>query len=205
MSDLSAIVGYHVSRETTDRLQVYAALIKKWNPRINLVAKKTLPDLYTRHIFDSAQVFDFIPQGIRHLVDLGSGGGLPGIVLSILLAETQPYAGITLIESDQRKSVFLRQVIRELSLNAQVLTDRIESVVPQNADIVTARALAPLPDLIALAQRHMADDASAIFLKGAQAAKEVAEARRSYQFDLDQRESVTGAGVVLLLRNLRHV
>lgn len=205
MSDLSAIVGYHVSRETTDRLQVYAALIKKWNPRINLVAKKTLPDLYTRHIFDSAQVFDLIPQGIRHLVDLGSGGGLPGIVLSILLAETQPCAGITLIESDQRKSVFLRQAIRELSLNAQVLTDRIESVVPQNADIVTARALAPLPDLIALAQRHMADDASAIFLKGAQAAKEVAEARRSYQFDLDQRESVTGAGVVLLLRNLRHV
>lgn len=205
MSDFSDVIGCNVSRETTDRLQEYAALIGKWNPRINLVAPKTLPDLHSRHIVDSAQILKLIPEGIGHLVDLGSGGGLPGIVLSILLTETEPSARVTLIESDQRKSVFLRQVVRELSLETQILNDRIESVPPQKADIITARALAPLPGLIALAQRHMADDASAIFLKGAQAAKEVAEARRSYQFDLDQRDSVTGAGVVLLLRDIKHV
>ena len=136
-----------VSRETFARLETYVGLIQKWNPRINLVSRNSLDDLWIRHIEDSLQVARAIPMPDRW-VDLGSGGGLPGLVAAILAAEESPDTRFTLIESDQRKSVFLRTVARECDLNVQVISDRIEKAKPQKADVLSARALADLTTLL---------------------------------------------------------
>ena len=125
------IAGINVSRETMDRLESFAALAKKWNPSINLVARSTLADLWDRHIVDSAQVYRFAPQNAVHWVDIGSGGGFPGIVVAAMAKELSPNTKFTLIESDQRKSTFLRTAARELDLKLTVLADRIEHAPPQ--------------------------------------------------------------------------
>lgn len=206
MLRLDDLLDGDVSRETHDRLALYADLVKKWNMRINLIAPSTAPVIEARHIRDSAQLFDLIPDPINHLVDIGSGGGFPGIVVACLLAQRQPQCRVTLIESDQRKSTFLREVSRNLSLDVTVLAQRIESAPPQSADVVTARALAPLPQLIGLSLPHLRDDGCALFLKGRQADKELADARQVYDFDLSRRASKTDPEAsILKLERLRHV
>jgi len=138
----------NVSRETSDKLEHYEATLRRWNPKINLVAKSTLDDLKKRHFEDSAQVLKRIPEETTRLVDLGSGGGFPGLVIAILASELGYPAETVLIESDQRKSAFLRTVLRETGTKATVLTERIEQAPPQVADILTARALTDLAGLL---------------------------------------------------------
>jgi 16S rRNA (guanine527-N7)-methyltransferase len=128
-----------VSRETLARLEAYAALLLAWNRRVNLVGRGTEEDLWRRHMLDSAQLHPLIPAGARTLVDLGSGAGFPGLVLAILGG---PH--VHLVESDQRKAVFLREAARVTGAAAMVHAIRIEAAPPLAADIVTARALAPL-------------------------------------------------------------
>jgi 16S rRNA (guanine527-N7)-methyltransferase len=152
MSD--ELFGQNVSRETYDKLRAYEALIQKWNPSINLVAKSTLSDIWNRHIIDSAQVY-FAAFGEKPSIwtDIGSGGGLPGIVVATLAQGADQQTNVTMVESDKRKSVFLRTAIRELGLsNAKVINERIESAQIPISDIVSARALAPLTDLFTLSQ-----------------------------------------------------
>lgn len=186
-----------VSRETIERFDAYQDLIRKWNPRINLVAPSTLVDLQQRHIDDCLQIVDRVGVPAGHWVDIGSGGGLPGIVLAIALAEHK--LAFTLIESDQRKATFLRTVIRELSLDsAKILTARIEQAEPQNADYLSARALAPLPRLMAYLDRHLSPEGQAWLMKGQQWQQEVAEARKTWAFDLESFDSVTQPGAAVL-------
>jgi len=132
-----------VSRETRERLNTYAELLRKWQRSINLVGPKTLDDLWNRHFVDSAQLLPLIPPTARVLVDFGSGAGFPGLVLAIL-----GMAEVHLIESDQRKATFLREVARATGTPVTVHAKRIEQVTPFPADIVSARALAPLGDLL---------------------------------------------------------
>jgi 16S rRNA (guanine527-N7)-methyltransferase len=187
-----------VSRETTERLSRFADLLRKWNPSINLVSRTTLDSLETRHILDSAQLFDFKPAGARHWVDLGSGGGFPGLVIAILAAELAPTLRVTLIESDRRKATFLRTVARELDLKeVRVLAERIETVPPQDADVVSARALAPLPDLLAYAERHLAPGGIALFPKGARH-DEVDDGLASWRFEVQKFPSRTDPKAVIL-------
>lgn len=187
----------HVSRETTDRLDAYQDLIRKWNPRINLVAPSTLDDLKGRHIDDCLQLAAQVSTVSGSWVDIGSGGGFPGIVLAIALADQD--LSITLIESDQRKSTFLRTVIRELDLqNAEVLTARIEQATPQNADYLSARALAPLPRLMPYLTRHLGANGQAWLMKGQRWQDEVDEARQAWAFDVESYESVTQPGAAIL-------
>lgn len=186
-----------VSRETSERLDAFDALVRKWNPRINLVARGSLGELRTRHVADSMQVFDAAPaQG--DWLDLGSGGGFPAIVCAILEAARDPDRAFTLIESDARKSVFLRTAIRELGLNAQVLTDRIEAAPAQNADVITARALAPLTDLLGHVARHGSDACIAVFPKGKSWKSEVQLARQTWHFECEPIPSSTEEGAALL-------
>lgn len=187
-----------VSRETMDRLETYAALLEKWNPRINLVSRNTLADLWMRHFVDSAQVYTLAPQGFSHWVDLGSGGGFPGLVCAIIGAEKAPDAKFTLVESDTRKSVFLRTVIRETGLQAQVIADRIEKFAPLNADVLSARALADLNILLGFAQRHLQESGIALFPKGVNWEKEVQAARQSWFFHDQAIKSKTESGAVIL-------
>lgn len=186
-----------VSRETHERLTAYEALVRKWNAKINLVAPSTLPEFNSRHIQDSIQIFDHVQFPEGNWVDLGSGGGLPGIVVSIY-AQKAPLT-VSLVESDQRKSAFLRTVIRELSLqNVSIMTGRIENVPPLAANFVSARALAPLSVLLSMVQRHMHQDGTAIFLKGRSWKAECDEARNEWRFDVTSFPSKTDPDAAIL-------
>ena len=196
----------NVSRETQERLTHFIEMLEKWSPKINLVAKSTLSDGWNRHIIDSAQVFDLEGRNSGLWADLGAGGGFPGLVVAILAHELAPELKVALVESDQRKAVFLRSVLRETGVQAQVIVGRIEQIPPLNADVLSARALADLPTLLSFADRHLSDSGQAVFLKGANWEKEVASARESWKFDLARRTSITDPNaVVLTIGELTHV
>ena len=195
---MSIDAGPDVSRETLERLQIYAALLRKWNPRISLVSKASLSDLWKRHIIDSAQVFHLANATIRHWADLGSGGGFPGLVVAIMATETGSPAHVTLVESDTRKCAFLRTVIRETGAVATVINDRIEQITPLSADVVSARALADLATLLGYADRHLASEGTAIFLKGASWQKELPEAQSKWKFNYQVDRSEAEDGPVIL-------
>lgn len=184
-----------VSRETSERLAVLQRLILKWSTAINLVAPEDLPELGPRHIDDCLQLAALLPAG--RIVDLGSGGGLPGLVVAAA-TEGLPRA-ITLIESDQRKAAFLRTAIREMTLSeVSVLANRSEDVAPQGADALTARALAPLPKLLGLAHRHLREGGMALLMKGRRWRSEVDEARHMWDFTLDAIPSTSQHGAAIL-------
>ncbi len=201
------VTGQHddVSRETEAALAAFAALVRRWTPTINLVAASTLADLDSRHIADSAQLLPLALPGWTHWADLGSGGGFPGLVIAIL-ARGRADVRITLVESDQRKATFLRTAARELALPVTVHAARAEHLAPLGADVLTARALAPLSQLLPLAHRHLRPGGTALFPKGRRHADEIAEARRSWQFDLTDHPSQTDPeGRILQIERIAHV
>lgn len=191
-------IGLDVSRETIERLEIYLELLKKWNPAINLVAKSTIDDAWIRHFVDSAQVFKHAGEGWNTWADFGSGGGFPGAVIAILTNEIKPDAQVTLVESDQRKSTFLRNVLRETGCRGDVVAKRIEAVPPLGADIISARALAGLTDLLGFAAQHGREDSTFLFPKGANWQKEVNEAQESWSFDYSAIKSNTDPSAVIL-------
>lgn len=188
----------NVSRETFERLSTYVALLKKWNPRINLVSRSSIDDVWSRHIMDSVQLFSLAPKPCKIWADLGSGGGFPGLVIAIMAMEAGSPTEVVLVESDQRKSAFLRTVIRETGAPARVITGRIEDIKSLTADILSARALADLSGLLAFAQRHLAPNGTALFPKGVQWEKEVSNAQTQWNFDYEVVKSQTEDGPVIL-------
>ena len=197
-ADQSSVAKVSVSRETYAALEIYSALLIKWNQKINLVSASTIADLWSRHIVDSAQVFKICPNVQGVWADLGSGGGFPGLVIAILARELRPELKVVLVESDQRKSAFLSTVIRETGVSAIVETQRIETLTPLAADIISARALAELPQLLTFATRHLHPKGIALFQKGASWQKELAHARKSWSFTSDHFTSVTAPEAVIL-------
>lgn len=188
----------NVSRETQTQFARLAALVRLWNPRINLVSKASLGDLEARHIADSVQAACSVPYA-RTWVDLGSGGGFPGLVVAICNPETQ----VTLIEADQRKAVFLRRASSELDLNVIVRASRVEEVPPLLPDTISARALAPLDKLLALAIRHGRPDTRYVFPKGARFRDEIEAARKNWRFEIDVQPSKTDKeAVILVMENI---
>lgn len=181
-----------VSRETLERLQVYVDLVLKWQPAQNLIAPSTIPDIWVRHIADSCQTYWSFPEALRW-VDIGSGGGFPGIVTAIFLAEV-PDGHVHMIESNQRKAAFLRTALRETGAKGTVHAGRIESVAKEwsygPVDAVSARALAPLGLLLRLAEPFTAGGAKAVFHKGQDFQRELDEAADSWQFDLVKKGSL---------------
>lgn len=197
MNDISRLEQLNVSRETFERLQVFEAVIRKWNPSINLVSRNSMAELWERHIVDSVQVFRATePKG--HWVDLGSGGGFPGLIISILAHEEAPDLNVTLVESDQRKSAFLRNAARECGVKCKVISKRIEQAEPQNADILSARALADLSLLLEFADRHLSPGGVALFPKGVSWKKELEQARNKWSFDAEAITSLTEPDAAIL-------
>jgi 16S rRNA (guanine527-N7)-methyltransferase len=163
---------FDVSRETLASLLAYVALLEKWQRRINLVSSATLPDIWHRHILDSAQLLPHLPavpaSQRLHILDIGSGAGFPGLVLAIL-----GVGDVQLVESNQRKAVFLQTVIRELGLSAHVSNQRIETLPACRPDVITARAFAALPKLMSLTTPHLHNGLTCLFLKGASVDEEL--------------------------------
>ena len=196
-AEAGALLG--VSRETLDQLQAYLDLLARWQARINLVGPSTLADPWRRHILDSGQLWRWWPQGARTLADLGSGAGLPGLVLAVLGAPI-----VHLIESDQRKAAFLREAARACGVTVTVHAARSDAVPPLAADVVTARALAPLPELLELAQRHVHAGTTCLFLKGKGAASELTRARENWTMQVATAGSLSDPeGQVLLISEIR--
>lgn len=204
-SSLKSIVP-DVSRETTDRLIAFEELFRKWSSAINLASPSTLADLWSRHILDSAQLFPLASEAKRWL-DLGSGGGFPGIVTACFLNES-PGASIDLVESAGKKAAFLRTAAGHLTVPARIHSARIEAMwdkidVP---DIVTARALASLSDLFKLAEPWLTSGSKALFQKGRDYQREIDESRVGWSFDLVQHESaIDNSSVILEISNLRRI
>ncbi|AZN97084.1 16S rRNA (guanine(527)-N(7))-methyltransferase RsmG [Mesorhizobium sp. M9A.F.Ca.ET.002.03.1.2] len=195
-----------VSRETFDRLVEFETVFQKWNRRINLAAPSTMDDVWRRHILDSAQLARIKPDAKRW-VDLGSGGGFPGLVLAFLLAERDG-ASIDLVESNRKKASFLQAVVGQFNLPARIVARRIADTYPlvSAPQIVTARALASLPVLLDLSAPWLTKGACGLFHKGRDYRAEVAESAQRWSFDLVEHASMTDAhGVILELSNLRLV
>lgn len=192
-----ALSDLNVSRETYERLEIFADLLEKWNPKINLVSRNSLSDLWARHIKDSAQVFRCVqPSG--HWVDLGSGGGFPGSIVAIMAASEVPSLQVTLVESDQRKSAFLRTAARETGVLCNVVSQRIEQVPALKAQFLSARALADLTTLLGFAEQHLDKNGTALFQKGVKWEKELEEARIHWQFEATPIKSLTKSEAVIL-------
>jgi len=195
-----------VSRETFGRLGAYVALLQKWSRSINLVAPSTLPEVWTRHVADSLQLYALNP-GPQHWVDLGSGGGLPGIVTAIMLTETGG-GRVDMVESNQKKAAFLRQAIAGTGARGAVHAVRIEQARGKvgTCHSVSARALADLPTLLDLGSSWLLDGATGWFQKGRDYRIEIDNARRSWRFDLVEHASmVEKDSVILEISNLQPI
>jgi 16S rRNA (guanine527-N7)-methyltransferase len=187
-----------VSRETLARLETYAALLRKWQKAINLVSRDSLGDLWRRHMLDSAQLLPLLPKNTRILVDLGSGAGFPGLVLAALGVPE-----VHLIESDARKCAFLREAARGLGVAVQIRNCRVEEMPAMAADAVTARALAPLPDLLDLAERFLGSHTICLFLKGKGVDEELTRAGERWSMTLARQSSASDpSGTILRLEHV---
>jgi len=185
-----------VSRETVARLEIMVETLLHWQKAINLVGRTTLDDVWTRHILDSAQLALLIPADARTLADLGSGAGFPGLVLAAL----RPELDVILIEADARKSAFLGEAARRMGLSKQpkIVIARVEAAPPANADLVTARALAPLGQILAWADRHRSNPAICLFHKGKGWQAELTETMKDWDIECTPLSSVTDRDAVIL-------
>lgn len=186
----------NVSRETQERLDIYLELLRKWSPKINLVSPVSLKDAARRHFDDSLQIASLTPEGAKSWIDMGSGGGFPGAVVAIALAGSG--LEMTLIESDQRKAAFLRTVSRETKTPFMVIAQRTEDVPAMNCDVVSARALAPLADLLEYAEPHLVPHGKALFMKGGSWRNEVRDAQKTWRFTYDAHTSMTNPDAAVL-------
>ena len=193
-----------VSRETMGRLEAYEALILKWQKSINLVSSATLTHLWQRHMWDSAQLVELAPEEARNWVDLGSGAGFPGIVVAAMLRE-RPGFQMHLVESDQRKGVFLREAARIMELPVTVHSVRIEAFEPaETPDVISARALATLSQILEWTSSFWGKQTVGLFLKGQTASEELTEAQKGWIFNTEAIASQSdGSGKVLKLWGLK--
>ncbi len=183
------------------RLRAFADVLMRWNGTLNLIAAKDAGVIWERHIADSLQLVPLMPAGLTRAVDLGTGGGFPGLVLAIATG-----VAFDLIEADQRKASFLRTAILETGAPATVHCCRIEDAKVPPAQLVTARALAPLPRLLPLATRFLSEDGMCLLLKGARVEEELASVAGHWTMAVERIPSRTGGdGMVLRIEGLRAV
>ena len=187
-----------VSRESVEKLEIYHALLLKWQKAINLVSGKMLDETWVRHFADSAQMVQFIPEHVKSVVDFGSGAGFPAALIAIL----RPDLEVSVVESDERKCQFMRTVSRETNTPIRIINARIESVSPEDIapDLITARALASVSQLLEYAQPFVAENSELemLLLKGERASDEVSEAQLVYDFESDRYPSVTNRDACIL-------
>lgn len=185
---------FPVSRETLHRLEVYEDLLIKWSEKMNLVSRETLPQIWTRHFWDSAQISSHVGDFHSSVVDLGSGAGFPGMVLAAMGHER-----MTLVEKDKKKISFLKNVSAHLNLSVALIPDRFEAISPFVCDVVVSRACAPLELLLSYSQTFTGPHSRCIFLKGQGWQDELNEALQTYVFEWDVHSSVTQENAKILI------
>ena len=191
-----------VTPDALTAFDAYADLLARWQARINLVGSQTLETLWHRHFLDSAQLFTHLPPDTQTLTDIGSGGGFPGLVLAIM-AVHQGGPTVTLIESDARKAAFLREASRVCGAGATIINARAEAVEAPVADVVTARACAPLHRLLPWVFGRLRTDGTALLLKGANWRDELTVAEKGWTLTSAKIPSCTDtSGVILKLEGL---
>ncbi|RFC68477.1 MULTISPECIES: 16S rRNA (guanine(527)-N(7))-methyltransferase RsmG [Mesorhizobium] len=203
--ELREIAG-DVSRETFDSLVELDGMLHRWNARINLVAPSTVSESWSRHILDSAQLWPLL-RDVDSVADLGSGGGFPGLVLGILL-KARPNGAIRMVESNRKKTAFLQNVTGMLRLPAKIVPERIEIAVSASPapQVITARALASLDMLFALAEPWFAAGAKGLFHKGRDYEREIEESSAKWRFDLIKHPSrIDAESVVLEISNVARI
>ena len=203
---MRGLLELDVSRETLDALKCFEDLVVLWNPAINLISNSSISDLWSRHIIDSAQLFLFTLPDEGLWLDVGSGGGFPGIVVSIVAKELAPSLRVVLVESDNRKCVFLRTVIRELGLSVKVINDRIENVKLDDVVYLSARALRNLNSLLFIVENNVSRETVCVFPKGRSYKKELVESQKNWKFDFNLIDSNTSEdSKVIVLKGLERV
>ena len=203
---MRGLLELDVSRETLDALKYFEDLVVLWNPAINLISNSSVSDLWSRHIVDSAQLFLFTLPDEGLWLDVGSGGGFPGIVVSIVAKELAPSLRVVLVESDNRKCVFLRTVIRELGLSVKVINDRIENVKLDEVVYLSARALRNLNSLLFIVENNVSRETVCVFPKGRSYKKELVESQKNWKFDFNLIDSNTSEdSKVIVLKGLERV
>jgi len=183
----------HVSRETEARLEIFATLLLRWNRTVNLIARRDEPGLWSRHIADALQLAALIPPDARRGIDLGSGGGFPGLVLAIATG-----ISFDLIEADHRKAAFLREAARVTSAPVRIHPVRAEAAILDPAPLITSRALATLPSLLALAARLLAPGGTCLFHKGESVEAELTAAAAEWHMHLERIPSQTASCACIL-------
>lgn len=197
--DSDALDALSVSRETSRCLASLAGEIARWTRSINLISPITAEDIWTRHILDCAQAMNYAPKDATLWCDMGTGAGLPGLVAAIIDREQTPQRQFVLIESDKRKAAFLTLQVKKFDLNAAILPQRIEEAEPVSADIISARALAPLSKLLAFGLRHGRPKSTMIFLKGRDHQEEISHAQREFAFNVVAHASVSDPTAAVLV------
>ncbi|MCF8473481.1 MAG: 16S rRNA (guanine(527)-N(7))-methyltransferase RsmG [Emcibacter sp.] len=192
----------NVPRETSEKIKHYAILLEKWQKKINLVGQTTIPALWTRHFYDSFQLkalFDIPNEKNLRILDIGSGAGFPGLLLSML-----DIGEFHMVESNSKKSTFMNQVIRDTGCNAVVHNERMENLKPFHVDYITSRACASLDKLFDLARNFIHDDCICLFLKGQIAEQEIEEARKNWSFEVEKYTSLTDdLGIILKASHIK--
>ncbi len=207
IAELKAVAGRAVSRETYDRLLVFMELLDKWNRRINLVGGKEMGRLWRRHVLDSAQLLAFLDRTPESWLDLGSGAGFPALVVAALFSEEKA-PELHLVESNGKKCAFLRHVVQQLNLPAIIHNCRIDSLPEQvsGPDIISARALAPLPELLKLVEPHIGPDSRCLFHKGQDVEYELTQSAKYWSMQVRKETSrVEKGGHILILSNLHRI
>jgi 16S rRNA (guanine527-N7)-methyltransferase len=186
------------SRETIDRLVEFEQLVLKWNKAVNLISRASAPEIWERHILDSAQIAWHAGWTHYSWTDIGSGGGFPALVLAVMAKQHRPDATYTVLESDGRKAAFLRQASQALGLNVCVLCQRSEDTPGLGADVLTARAVAPLEHLLGHSARHLSAGGRAFFPKGATYRDEMEAAGKTWRFNCTAHVSKTDPKAAIL-------
>lgn len=202
-AEMAAHLTFHVKHDALNDLQSFYEMLARQNEVMNLVGPATLPDYWSRHVLDSAQLLNHRPDA-RTWADLGAGAGFPGLVLAILLKHSEGESPcVYLVESLAKRCRFLQEVVETLALPAQVINDRAENV-RLKVDVVTARAVAPMTKLLGFAENFMRAGAEGWFLKGENVESELAEAGKSWRFDVTIEASISDPrGRVIHVEGLR--
>tara|TARA_B100002051_G_C16464336_1_gene500027 strand:- start:36 stop:680 length:645 start_codon:yes stop_codon:yes gene_type:complete len=187
-----------VSRETCDLLRLYYDMLISWNKKINLVSRKSIKTSWNRHFLDSAQLWLYLPQKANKWLDFGSGAGFPGLVIAFISKELKPDLKIVLVEKNKKKALFLNEVVNKIGLNVEILSNNVELIKPQRADVITSRAFGKLDHLLKISYKHQNKDTTALFPKGISFTEEIIISKKKWSYELERIKNIIDSNSFIL-------